>query len=272
MNEQAVGIDVSKRKLDVCVATGAKFKSKVFANTPAGHEALNTWLSERVSEHGTPVCLEASGPYSEAVAIALSDAGWRVSMVNPARVKGFAQSQLTRNKTDRVDAKLMALFAQQAELAVWQAPSPALRELRGLVERLQALIEMRQQELNRLEAMEQTAATSVDAMVREHIAWLDQQIARLESDIDDHIDGHPELKQDAGEWGTGEWGTDHELIVGSGELGAKTWSVPISPSGCAVWSRSGPRQCMGVPMHTSICRAVREPACQVLVRSRSILQ
>ena len=59
---------------------------------------------------------EATGPYSEAVAIALSDAGWAVSVVNPARVTGFAQSELSRNKTDRADAKLLAKFAQRADL------------------------------------------------------------------------------------------------------------------------------------------------------------
>jgi len=89
------------------------------------------------------------------VAIYLADAGWRVSVVNPARVKGFAQSQLTRNKNDRIDAKLLAAFARRVELEPWQAPSPTLRELRALVECLQALTEMRQQELNHLEAMAQ---------------------------------------------------------------------------------------------------------------------
>lgn len=137
------------------------------------------------------------GPYSEGIALALTGEGWFVSVVNPARVKGFAQSQLSRNKNDRVDARLLAMFARSAELERWQPPSPALRELRVLVERLQALIEMRQQELNRLEAMTQSTPTSVARMVQEHIAWLEEQIRRIDSDIGDHIDGHPELRQDA---------------------------------------------------------------------------
>lgn len=197
MNEQAVGIDVSKRKLDVCLAREGKFKSKVFPNTEDGHAALHAWLQARGLDSDVPICLEATGPYSERVATALADSGWRVSVVNPARVKGFAQSQLTRNKNDRIDAKLLAIFAQRAELEPWLPPSPALRELRALVERLQALIEMRQQERNRLEAMAQSTPTSVERMVHEHVAWLDRQIAEIESDIDDHIDGHPELKHDA---------------------------------------------------------------------------
>jgi len=53
-------------------------------------------------------------PYSETVATSLADGGWWVSVVNPARVKGFAQSQLTRNKNDHIDAKLLAVFAQRS--------------------------------------------------------------------------------------------------------------------------------------------------------------
>lgn len=198
MSEHAVGIDVSKRKLDVCMARGDKFKSKALSNAPTGHRQLLDWLNDRgLDQADTPICLEATGPYSEAVATVLADAGWRVSVVNPARVKGFAQSQLSRNKTDKADARLLAVFARSVELERWSPPSHAQRALRQLVDRLQALIDMRQQEWNRLEALAQTTPGSVEKMVQEHIAWLEQQIARVQSDIDDHIDQNPDLKQDA---------------------------------------------------------------------------
>ena len=197
MNEHAVGIDVSKNKLDVCVANGDKIKTKALKNTAGGHAELDRWLAQRELSAATPIVLEATGPYSEAVAIALADAGWAVSVVNPARVTGFAQSELSRNKTDKADAKLLAKFAQRADLDIWLPPSIAIRELRALVDRLQALIDMRQQELNRIEALDQGTPSSVTSMVEEHVAWLNDQIARIQSDIDNHIDGHPELKQDA---------------------------------------------------------------------------
>ncbi|MGH8338090.1 MAG: IS110 family transposase [Gammaproteobacteria bacterium] len=201
MNEAAVGIDVSKLKLDVCVAVGAKFKYKVVKNTRSGHAELIAWLLQRHLSPDVPVVLEATGPYSEAAATALADAGWRVSVVNPARVKGFAQSQLSRNKTDKADAKLLATFAQRADLELWQPPSPAVRELHALVDRLQALQDMHQQECNRLEALSQSTLqgkqSRVVAMVQEHIDWLNTQIAEIESEIHDHIDGNPDLKHDA---------------------------------------------------------------------------
>lgn len=197
MNECAVGIDVSKFKLDVCVVTDGKFKSKVLGNTALGHAELNAWLQARALPGDVPVVLEATGPYSEAVGLALVAAGRRVSMINPARAKGFAQSQLSRNKTDKADAKLLALFALRADLELWVPPSPAVRELRALVERLQALQDMRQQERNRLEALAQGTPSKVVPMVEEHVAWLTAQIQKIESDIDDHIDRNPDLKHDA---------------------------------------------------------------------------
>ena len=75
MNEQAtcvVGIDVSKRKLDIALLANSKIKSKVFDNTVTGHSELVQWLLERGAEQQrTHICMEATGPYSEAVAIAL---------------------------------------------------------------------------------------------------------------------------------------------------------------------------------------------------------
>lgn len=195
----AVGIDVSKLKLNVCVSVGTKFKYKVVKNTRSGHAELIAWLLQRHLPADVPVVLEATGPYSEAAATTLADAGWRVSVVNPARVKGFAQSQLSRNKTDKADARLLATFAQRADLELWQPPSLATRELHALVERLRALQDMRQQESNRLEALSQgmRKQSTVIVMVRDHIDWLSRQIADIESKIHDHIDNNPDLKHDA---------------------------------------------------------------------------
>jgi transposase len=197
MNEAAVGIDVSKLKLDVCVVVSTKCNYKVVKNTRSGHAELIAWLLQRHLASDVPVVLEATGPYSEAAATALADAGWRVSVVNPARVKGFAQSQLSRNKTDKADAKLLAMFAQRAELELWQPPSLPVRELHALVDRLQALQDMHQQECNRLEALSQGDQSRVIAMVQDHIDWLNAQIAAIESEIHDHIDSNPDLKRDA---------------------------------------------------------------------------
>ena len=173
-------------------------KSKVFDNTPAGHRAFSVWLDDRgVLPEQTHLCMEATGPYSELLATHLVEAGWQVSVVNPARIKGFAQSELARNKTDRADAALLARFCAALRPALWTPPPVAWRELRGWVDRLQALKEMHQQESNRMEAHQASGQTHLVKDVQTHLDWLAKQIKELERGINEHIDHHPDLKHDA---------------------------------------------------------------------------
>jgi len=195
--ERWVGIDVAKSKLDVALLDDrGKLRSHVFANDAKGHAALMAWLNQRGgSSQQVCVCMEATGCYSEALAIALMDAGWCVSVVNPARIKGFGQGELVRNKTDRADAALLARFGQALRPEPWVAPSVEVRQLRALVDRLHSLKEMHQQEANRLEAaMNQTGMRE---SIQSHMQWLQAGIKQLERQIDDHIDGHPRLRADA---------------------------------------------------------------------------
>ena len=188
---------MAKRKLDVALLDQAgKVKSKVLPNDAAGFAALQTWLQERGADAAsTHVCLESTGIYSDSCATALADAGWKVSVVNPALPKDFGKSELKRNKTDAVDAGLLARYCSKMDPPGWQPPPLEYRKLRSLVERRQALLDMHQQEANRLEATVDAAAR---ASITEHMAWLETRIAELEKDIDDHIDGHKEtLGKDA---------------------------------------------------------------------------
>lgn len=198
MNESTtwVGIDVSKHKLDVAILDQrSKLKNRVFSNDQAGHRKLMAWLQDRGCAPGSSrVCLEATGPYSEAVATTLADGEWYVSVVNPARIKGFAQSELARNKTDRADAGLLARFCLHLQPERWLAPPLEVRELRALIERLQDLQDMHQQEANRLEGVQQTGMRE---SVESHLTWLQANIAQLRRQIDDHIDRHPRLREDA---------------------------------------------------------------------------
>lgn len=192
-----VGIDVSKLKFDLYALASSRTSglTKSFPNNATDHRGVHDWLVKKgFVPASTHVCLEATGPYSEALAIFLVESGWRVSVVNPARIKGFAQSELARNKTDRADAALLARFCAAMKPTLWEPPSAEHRQLRAWVDRLQALKDMRQQELNRIEAL---AQPQVRDHVAEHVAWLDEAIAKLEGDIDQHIDAHPALRTDA---------------------------------------------------------------------------
>jgi len=193
MTLPALGIDIAKLKFDVCLMnTQGKLKHKIFSNTAAGFAQLAAWLSKQQVER-THVCMEATGAYGEALAYALHAAGHRVSVINPAAIRAFAGSRLSRTKTDKVDAELIARFYLAQQPLAWTPPAPAVRELQALVRRLEALIEMRVAEENRLEAGSVVAA--VRASVEAHVAYLSAEIKRTEEVIRNHIDNHPNLKQ-----------------------------------------------------------------------------
>ena len=98
-----------------------KLKNKQFTNVPKGFEQLHQWL-EAYDALKAYVCLEATGVYGEALSEHLYDSSFIVSVVNPARVKGFSQSELLRNKTDKTDAGLIARFFYACELLNLDAP------------------------------------------------------------------------------------------------------------------------------------------------------
>jgi transposase len=196
MSSFFLGVDVSKAKLDVALLSEqAKYKSKVFANTPAGHVALWQWLQSHASEDatGVHVCMEATGSYHEPLALYLHDLGVCVSVVNPMRVKRFIETQGTRNKTDSSDAKSLARFCQTMHPERWEAPSVGVRTLQALVARLDALQEMRLSESNRLAV----AHAAVQPSLREVLTTLERAIADVQAQIRQTIDDDPDLRQRA---------------------------------------------------------------------------
>lgn len=186
-----LGIDVAKAKLDVALQLADdKVRSKVVDNTPEGFAVLSAWL-DKYGVTDLHVCMEATGIYWEAVAEFLADAGHTVSVVNPAQIKAFGAAGLVRTKTDRVDARLIARFCAAQRPEPWQAPSPAIRELRALVARRDALNAMRTQEHNRL----LVAREAVRAGIETHLAYLEKAIAEIEAALRQKIDNDPGLKE-----------------------------------------------------------------------------
>ena len=183
-----VGIDVSKDQLQVCLLTQGRVQRQ-FANRETGWRELTAWLSEQGEVW---VALEATGRYSDGVSQALVEAGIRLSVVNPARIAAYRQSQLKRHKTDAVDAQLIADFCRTQQPPLWAPPTPAERELRALVRHRDDLKDLRQAERNRLES--QPPSATVVRQLRALLVLLDGQIAEVEQQIRDHVDRHPDLK------------------------------------------------------------------------------
>jgi transposase len=190
MSVVVLGIDIAKQKFDVALLVEEKTKHKTCKNSAEGFEALTVWL-EKQGVGKVHACLEATGNYGEDLGIYLHEAGHTVSIINPARIKGFAQSELLRTKTDKIDAALIARFCLAMKPEIWTPPAPEIRSLRALVRRVDSLIDMRSQEKNRIS----TAHESVVLLIKEHIVYLDKEIENIRRQIDDLIGKNPHLKQ-----------------------------------------------------------------------------
>jgi len=186
-----VGIDISKDSFQVELSLNEKLRHRKFVNRQEGFEELGAWLVKHKAPQAH-VCLEATGPYSEALALYLHQQGHRVSVINPAQIKAFGQSELLRNKDDRPDAGLIRRFCEKHRPAAWSPPPPHLRELQAMTRHLENLIETKQQQQNRLEAAN---TKDVVKSLRKLVAYLNAEIKRTEKQISDHIDNHPDLKQ-----------------------------------------------------------------------------
>jgi len=193
-----IGIDIAEATLAVALwREGHEIVPAEFANSPDGLNRLQRFLKKHqaTSAHA---CMEATGRYWETAAEFLVAHGYQVSVVNPARIKKYAESQLARNKTDRLDAGLIAEFCRTQQPAPWTPPPPAVRELQALIRQLDDLEADRQRQRNRLHALQHGAQPSptVSTQLQQQIDFLTSQIEQLKQAIQDHIDQYPDLQRD----------------------------------------------------------------------------
>jgi transposase len=196
-----LGIDVAKAKLDCCLLLdpgSTKRKSKAVANSTVGFVDLIAWLARKgVGPDELHVVMEGTGVYHEQAALALVDAGATVSIVNPAQAKDFGRGLAIRTKTDGVDSFVLARYGALLKPPAWQPPAKEIRVLRALLARREAVAQDLQRERNRQEKAEATQTPElIRQSINDSIEFLRQQLARLQQDIDDHIDGHPDLRRD----------------------------------------------------------------------------
>jgi len=182
-NEMCVGIDVSKERLDVAVGSSGEIWQ--VTNDEAGHGELRG----RLAAIGPRlIVLEASGGYEAIVAGALWEAGFQVAVVNPRQVRDFARGMGKLAKTDRIDARVLALFGEKVPLEVRTPVDAEAKELQGMVLRRRQLVEMLTMEKNRRGLVPVgRARKSLD----KHIVWLEEAVRRANDDIDQTVRKSP---------------------------------------------------------------------------------
>lgn len=192
MTLPVLGIDISKRDFHCVLLVSEKKYRRTFRNHPDGFSELMVWIAKHTQE-AVHACLEATGTYGEALAEFLSTRQQKVSVVNPKRIHDYAKSKLIRNKTDELDAELIADFCLTQHPDPWVPLPEEVRELRDLLRHLEDLLDMHTQESNRLSAG--VHSKEVQKMLEQHLAFLEEQIEALKKRIQKHIDGHPDLKK-----------------------------------------------------------------------------
>jgi transposase len=131
--------------------------------------------------------LEATGGIEAPVAAALAEVGLAVAVVNPGQMRYLARAIGKLAKTDRIDARVLALFAEVAHPEPRSLPDEASRALGELMARRRQLIEMLVAEKNRLH----TASARLQTPLHQHIEWLEQAIAELDRQIAELVKASP---------------------------------------------------------------------------------
>jgi transposase len=189
-----VGIDVAKDSLDVCLLPTERH----FTVTNDG-DGFRQLVDELPPAGTCLVILEATGGYQRRVVAALAAAGHTVAVVNPRQVRDFARGLGILAKTDRLDARVIARFGQQAQPRPSEISSEKQAAFRELVTRRRQLVEFRTAEKNRLET---ATAQTVRKNIRHMLEQLDKQIRQLEEEIGQLIESDAALASKAALLGT----------------------------------------------------------------------
>jgi transposase len=170
-----IGIDVAKHSLEAALAPQGKSVAVSYDT-----KGLQELLRQLPASGTCLIVVEATGAYHRTVVAELVSAGHQVAVVNPRQVRDFARGFGVLAKTDRIDAQILARFAQQVQPRVLAPESEKQVELQEFVSRRRQLIELRTSERNRLEA---ASSKAIRKNIQKLISWLEKQIGQIDKDI-----------------------------------------------------------------------------------------
>ena len=177
-----LGVDVSKGSIDACL-----LPSNQTWHVATDDASLESWARELPGSISL-VVMEATGGLELSVAAALGSRQFPVAIVNPLRASKFAKALNYRGKTDKIDAHVLALFAERMQPDAHPLPTEKQLEFNEVLSRRRQLVEMITAEENRLK---QARGEKVRAHIRAHIAWMKGQKADCEAELGGLIDANP---------------------------------------------------------------------------------
>jgi transposase len=181
------GIDVSKASLDVALLPPGR--SFAVANDEKGLDELLGILEDARAEL---VVLEATGGLERPVAAGLAASGIAIAVVNPRQARDFAKATGKLAKTDRIDAFVLAHFAQAIRPVPRAIPDEEAREFQEILTRRRQIVRMMSAEKNRLGA---STSKAVRSRIEAHIKWLEKELSRTDRDLDETIEKSPTFRE-----------------------------------------------------------------------------
>ena len=178
-----VGIAVAKARLDLAVRPSGE--QRQVSHDASGIAEVVTYLQELAPQ---VIVLEATGGYEVPVVAELGTAGLAVAVVNPRQVRDFAKASGRLAKTDRLDAQVLAHFAEALHPVARPLPDAQGLELAALVERRRQVVALRTAEQNRLGT---TRTPAVRAPIHAHLEWLDADLRALDDELQRRVKASP---------------------------------------------------------------------------------
>lgn len=184
---KCIGIDIAKQTFQVCFLATETTDSQSFENNTRGFELLAAQLGKE-----DLIAMEATGPYFLSLALYLFDRGFRVSVLNPLVIKHYGRMKLSRTKTDKKDAYLIACYVFEHKPPVWH---PRAQHIRSINEKL-SVLELLEKQLrmtnNALESLSVCAQSDSEAMrcLKAVAGQQQRQILKLEAQLDKLVSEH----------------------------------------------------------------------------------
>lgn len=185
-----VGIDVAKAELVISVLPSAE--RFTVENDERG---VRTLVQRVAASRPQLIVLEATGGYELLAVAALAAAALPVVVVNPRQVRDFAKATGQLAKTDRIDADILARFADVVRPDVRAIPDAAAHELDALLTRRRQLLEMLQAERNRVGQVFGTGKKLVRKSLKAHIAFLERELRMTDTDLGEMVRQSPAWRE-----------------------------------------------------------------------------
>ena len=185
-----VGIDIAKDKFDAALKINNRFVEDAFENNNTGHEKFVLWLKKHTSN--AFACLEATGPYGEILAESLVKNDIKVSVVNPMQIKHHARALLSRNKNDRVDAKIIASYAEKFSPRQFVPKSTDQKFAKEAVQLVDTLNEQSRQLRNQLESIR---SKEIKKEIEKTIQSIEKRVSKIEGTLKKRIQSNAEYSE-----------------------------------------------------------------------------